>query len=204
MAVIGLTGGIASGKSTVANLLREKGARTIDADSVSRQVTSPGTRAHLQIIQRFGPVILDETGSVDRLELASIVFQDPAARSDLEQITHPQILAEIQRKVEEETDPGKIIVVEAALLVETAVDWEGLLELDALAVVASRPEDQVSRLSSSRAMSESRAWARIRAQGPLEEKLALADFVIENYGSLEELEQQTDRLWRRLQVRWPP
>ncbi len=195
MYLVGLTGGIASGKSLVASRLAELGAVLIDADVVARQVVEPGSAVLDRLVERFGSHIIRGDGSLDRQKLADEVFGDPRALSDLNAITHPAIGAEIARQLQELRDTDAIVVLDAALLVET-----GRAGLDKLVVVAARPETQLKRLTELRQMDEAEARKRIESQAPLEEKIAKADVVIWNEGTVEELLAQVDRLWEELRA----
>jgi dephospho-CoA kinase len=193
---VGLTGGIASGKSTVATFLRELGAFIVDADQVARQVIKRGEEAHREVVERFGPGILDDEGEIDREKLAEIVFSDPEARSDLNGIVHPRVREEAARRFERCADAGesRLAVYDAALLVETGV----YREMDKLIVVSCRTGIQVERLILRGSMGAEQAEARIAAQASIEEKLAAADYVIETDGSLDETRRQTEWVYAGL------
>lgn len=195
MRIVGLTGGIGSGQSTVARLLAERGARIIDADQLAREVVAPGTDALAEIRVRFGDAVIAPDGSLDRRALAAIVFTDDDARADLETITHPRITETARRRMEEAREAGvEVVVYEAALLVEKGLHHG----MDALIVVAARPENQAARLVDREGWTETEAWDRIRTQLPLERKLEAADYVVYNDGTLEETTRQVDEIWRRL------
>jgi dephospho-CoA kinase len=201
MPVVGLTGGIASGKSTVAFLLRRRGAIVIDADAIARRLVDPGMPALGEIRKRFGPEFVRADGALDRKRLGELVFADAEARRKLNSLLHPLIFEGIRQQLAT-TDASRVRIVEAALLVESA-PWEsGELELDALIVVASPPELQKQRLAAERAMSEADAAARIAAQVDAEQRTAAADYVIDNRGSLAELEEEVDRVWQQLLSRF--
>lgn len=204
MIVIGLTGGIASGKSTVARLLEKRGALVIDADRIGHEVLAPGGPAFEAVVERFGEEILDAGGRVDRAKLGALVFSDPDARRDLEAITHPVIYAEIVRRLDEVRRSDRVVVLDAPLLVETLPDRGRSLGLLALVVVAADVGDQVTRLIGDRGMTGEGARARIGAQAPPERKLAAADYVIDNRGSVEDLEWGVELLWNDLVARFPP
>lgn len=192
---VGLTGGIACGKSTVARLLEERGCRCIDADAIARELLEPGTEAHGEVIERFGEGVRADGGSIDRTRLGELVFADDEARGDLEAILHPRILAEELRRLEEaERSGAEIAVVEAALMVE-AGSWK---RYDRLVVVRCQEDLQVRRLMEQRGLDEAGARARIRAQTPVEHKARLADYVVENGGSLRDLRAEVDRLYDAL------
>jgi dephospho-CoA kinase len=187
--VIGLTGGIASGKSTVAKLLVERGATVIDADRLARQVVEPGQPALAELVARFGAAILTADGQLDRKRLGAIAFADAAARADLGQITHPRIAAASARAIAEASERGiEVVFYEAALLVENRAHTG----LAGLIVVAATPEVQEGRLVARDSLTLEEARARIAAQAPLEAKLAVATWVIHNDGQLDHLAAQLD------------
>lgn len=198
MIFIGLTGGIGSGKSTVARLLEAKGAEIIDADILGHEVQVPGEPAYEALIRRFGPDIVGANGSVDRAKLGRIVFEDPAALVDLNAIVHPEIYKRIIARIDELKDSNRVVVLDAALLVETLTDRRSSIGLDALVVVAANPEDQTTRIIEDRGMSRQDAEARISAQAPQGIKLAAADYVVDNRGSMEDLEKSVETLWEEL------
>jgi dephospho-CoA kinase len=194
--LIGLTGGIGSGKSTVAALLRELGATVIDADEATRAVQAPGSPGLQQLVEAFGPEILTPDGALDRPRLAAIVFSDPEARRRLNEIIHPLVrewMAERQREAAERGDAS--VVLEVPLLLET----RGAEGLDAVVLVYAPEDVQLKRLIEARGMDEQAARARIASQMPIEEKRRLASHVIPNTGTLEELRTQTERTWADVQ-----
>ena len=198
MAVIGLAGGIASGKSTVGELLRRKGALVVDADAVAHEIVEPGRPALAEIRDRFGDDVITPDGWLDRAALGRIVFEDAQARNDLNNIMHPRIYEEIQRRVRGQRR-DRIMVFEAALLAETyerALEW---LEIDAVVVVDAPPEVQVQRLMDERDMTWEEAYARITSQGSREARNAHANYVIRNVGTLADLEREVDRMWALIQ-----
>ena len=190
MFLVGLTGGIASGKSTVAERFVKHGAELIDADAISRDVTMPGTEAYHEIIEHFGMGILDDEGFIDREALGAIVFDDERQRSILNEITHPPILAEIADQLELLVAFDGCVVLDVPLLVETDIDYR----YDAIVVVATNRRTQVARLTRYRRLSERAARQRVDAQAPLEAKLARATHVIWNDGSLDELIERADEV----------
>jgi dephospho-CoA kinase len=199
MPVIGLAGGIASGKSTVGELLRRKGALVIDADAVAHEIVEPGRPALAEIRDRFGNEVITPDGWLDRAALGRVVFDDPQARSDLNDIMHPRIYEEIQRRIRGQRR-DRIMVFEAALLAETyeqALEW---LEIDAVVVVDAPPEVQVQRLVDERDMTLDEAYARISSQTSRQERNAHANYVIRNVGTLADLEREVDRMWAQIQV----
>lgn len=199
MPVIGLAGGIASGKSTVGELLRRKGALVIDADAVAHEIVEPGRPALAEIRDRFGDGVITPDGWLDRAALGRIVFDDHQARNDLNDIMHPRIYEEIQRRIRGQRR-DRIMVFEAALLAETyeqALEW---LEIDAVVVVDTPPEVQVQRLMDERDMTWDEAYARISSQASRGDRNAHANYVIQNAGTLGDLEREVDRMWAQIQV----
>ena len=197
MLLVGLTGGIGSGKSTVARMLEERGAIVFDADVLARAVVEPGTPGHAAVTERFGANVLAPGGELDREALASIVFADPAARRDLEAIVHPEVRRLFAEGSEDYSETDRVVVFSAPLLVETGMHTA----FDVLVVVSATTATQVERLMRGRGMSEAAILARIDAQAPLEDKAEVADFLVDNEGTLDELEQQVDRLWSDLSAR---
>ena len=196
MLLVGLTGGIASGKSTVSAMLAERGAEIVDADLIARQVVMPGTQAWHKIRDHFGPGILRPDGAIDRQVLADIVFQDKAKLALLNEITHPEIFERIAERLEASSGREVVVVLDAALLLET-----GLADgVDVLVVVDTTRDAQLGRLAA-KGLSARDAEARIAAQLPAEQRLARADHVVENNGSIEELGARVDELWEELRRR---
>lgn len=193
--MVGLTGGIGSGKSAVTRLLAERGAVVIDADLVAREVVEPGTEGLAKVVAEFGEQVLKPDGTLDRPKLGALVFADPTKLAALNAIVHPLIgqrTAELLAQAREAC--AEVLVHDVPLLVESHLA-EGY---DAVVVVAADPETQLHRLTSLRGMSEQEACQRIAAQAPLADKLAVATHVISNDGPLEELAPQVDRLWHDL------
>ena len=197
MLLVGLTGGIGSGKSTVARLLEKRGAVVFDADLLAREAVEPGTPGHAAVIERFGADVLAPGGELDREALASIVFADPAARRDLEQIVHPEVRRLFAEGSEAYRDTDRVVVFSAPLLIETGMHTA----FEVLVVVSATVATQIERLMRQRGMSEPSIRARIDAQAPLEDKAAAADILVDNEGSLEELEGQVEQLWNDLSTR---
>ena len=197
MLLVGLTGGIGSGKSTVARMLEERGAVVFDADLLAREAVEPGTPGHTAVIERFGADVLAPGGELDREALASIVFADPSARRDLEQIVHPEVRRLFAEGSEAYLDTDRIVVFSAPLLVESGMHTA----FEILVVVSATVATQIERLMRQRGMSEAAIRARIDAQAPLEDKAAVADFLVDNGGTLAELESQVGRLWHDLSAR---
>ena len=186
--LVGLTGSIATGKSTVSAMFAHQGARVIDADLLSREVVMPGQPAYARILEEFGSQIFQDDGSLDRKALGAIVFADPARRKRLEEITHPAIGARQQRilsVLDEEGFEG-IVLWDAALLFETG----GVSKMDKVVVVVADPETERRRLMARDGLAEADARARIASQMPIAEKALLADHVIDNSGTREETERQ--------------
>lgn len=195
MLAVGLTGGIGSGKSTVAEMLVARGAVLIDADRVAREVVEPGGPAYGPLVDRFGSSVLAEDGTIDRKALAAVAFADPRKLEDLNSITHPLIGARMleMRRAEEGTD--HVVLLDIPLL--KPVHRE-LLSLDAVVVVDAPVELAVNRLVSQRGFDRRDAEARIAAQVSREEHLAGADFVVDNSGDREALAERVDELWNEL------
>jgi len=199
--VIGLTGGIASGKSTVGRMLAERGAAIVDADLLARQVVEPGQPALAELVARFGPAILTPGGELDRKRLGAIAFSDPAARADLGRITHPRIAAASANAIATYADAGaSVVFYEAALLVENRAH----LGLAALIVVSVTAEVQHARLVSRDGLSADEATARIASQAPLAAKLAAATWVIENHGERDALALEVERVVAAVEARFGP
>ena len=186
--LVGLTGSIATGKSTVSAMFAHQGARVIDADLLSREVVMPGQPAYARILEEFGSQIFQDDGSLDRKALGAIVFADPARRKRLEEITHPAIGVRQQRilsVLDEEGFEG-IVLWDAALLFETG----GVSKMDKVVVVFADPDTERRRLMARDGLAEADARARIASQMPIAEKALLADHVIDNSGTREETERQ--------------
>jgi dephospho-CoA kinase len=198
---VGLTGGIGSGKSTVAALLGRRGALLIDADAIARQVVEPGGAAYAPVVERFGPAVVRSDGSLDRAALASRVFSDPAALADLNRITHPVIGAVVLDRLAELTataGDGGVIVVDQPLLSAATV---AAYRIDTVVVVDTPTETAVDRLVRHRGFRDDDARARIAAQISRDERLAMADLVVDNTGAPAHLDEQVDRLWSELVAR---
>jgi dephospho-CoA kinase len=191
--LIGLTGGIGSGKSTVSGLLAERGAVVIDADAITRELQQPGTPVLAAMVERFGDGILAPDGTLDRQAVADIVFADSDALADLGKIVHPAVGAEIARRLQEEADTDHVVVLDVPLLVESGRD-----DMAALVVVDVDPEIAVRRLVEQRGMREDDARARMARQASREERRAKADVVIDNSGSLDDLRDAVRDAWPRL------
>ena len=193
---VGLTGGIGSGKSTVSARLREHGAVVIDYDVLAREAVAVGSEALARIRERFGDDVIAPDGSLDRPALGAVVFSDESARRDLEAITHPAI-RDLARAREEAAGGSDVVMHDHPLLVEM-----GMAQACDLVVVVDVPPDvQVERLVRDRGMSEDDARARLAAQSGRDERRAIADVVLDNSGSVGDLEAAVDRLWADLVAR---
>ncbi len=195
MILVGLTGGIGSGKSTVSAALARRGAVIVDADAVVREVQQPGSPVLARIAERFGAHVIAGDGSLDRAAVASIVFTDPEALKALNGIVHPAVGVEMNRRVLAERATDHVVVMDIPLLTEN--DRPGL---QARIVVDVPVETQVARLLQFRGFDEADARARIAKQATREQRLEKADFVVDNSGDLDALEPQIDRLWEWLRA----
>jgi dephospho-CoA kinase len=196
--VAGLTGGIATGKSTVAAIFEKAGARLIDADRISRDAVRKGAPAHRDILSHFGRAVLLEDGEIDRKRLAAIIFSNPAEQRTLERIVHPQVRKEVVRRLDliRQQTPEALVIVDIPLLFESGMDRG----LDAVIVVYVPEIVQLQRLMARDAFTESEALARIRAQMPIEMKKSLATLVIDNSGSFERTRAQALEVYRKLSL----
>ncbi|HMC69632.1 MAG TPA: dephospho-CoA kinase [Mycobacteriales bacterium] len=197
--LVGLTGGIGSGKSEVSRRLAALGAVVVDADKIAREVVEVGTPGLAQVVEAFGDDVLAPDGSLDRDAVAARVFGDEPARRRLNAIVHPLVGARTMEQIAAagEADPHAVVVNDVPLLVEAGVGDR----YEVVVVVAAQPETQLRRLLEQRGMSEADARARIAVQAPLEAKLAVADIVITNDGDLESLDAQVKQVWRDLAER---
>lgn len=202
MLVVGLTGGIGSGKSTVSALLEERGAVVLDADRIAREVVAPGGPAYQSVIDRFGPDVVGADGAIDRPALAAVVFADPAARADLEAITHPVVGTTMAERLTAQAGTDHVVVLDIPLLVEGGRDRSGPGErrgpphgVAAVIVVDTPPDVAVQRLVADRGMEPGDVQARMSAQATREERLARADLVIDNSGSHGDLAREVARAW---------
>ncbi|WP_198156421.1 dephospho-CoA kinase [Thermobifida cellulosilytica] len=196
MLTVGLTGGIGSGKSSVARRLAEYGALVIDADAVAREVVEPGTPALAEIVAEFGEQVLTPDGRLDRPKLGAIVFADEAKLARLNEIVHPRVGQRTQELMERAGE-GTIVVYDVPLLVEN-----GLADRYDVVVVVDVPvETQVERVVANRGMPADQVRARIRAQADREQRRAVADIVIDNSGTEQELDARVAEVWQELQRR---
>ena len=196
---IGLTGGIASGKSTVASLLARWNAGIVDADAIAREIVAPGSDGLREVVAAFGPQVLAKDGSLDREKVAAIVFSDEAARAKLQAITHPRIgKLSLERLAQQHASDAAYVVYDAPLLVEVGSHKN----LDALIVVAAGQEIQIARAIARGGLTREQALQRISAQLPLSKKIEVADYVIYNDGSLDELERHARTIHDKISQRF--
>jgi dephospho-CoA kinase len=195
MYIIGLTGGIASGKSTVSAMLAELGACIVDADKIARDIVAPKQPAWQEIVARFGDEIILADGSMNRALLGEIVFKDQSERAWLENITHPYIRSQMQDDINKAQDRGcAIVILDVPLLIESG--WQS--QTDEVWVVYVEEQVQLSRLMSRNGLSAAQAMARVKAQMSLNEKIQYADVVIDNNKDIHEVRSQVNKLWYEL------
>lgn len=198
--VIGVTGGIATGKSAVTRMFGELGATTISADDLAREVLGRHGPAYHHAVERFGESILKSDGEIDRPRLAAIVFSDPQALADLNGITHPHIISAMQVSIDSFRNappaPDSVMVAEIPLLIECGL--EGIV--DEVVVVAAEPQAQQCRLTTRSRLTAEEARQRIAAQMPIERKIELADRVIWNTGSMEDLRRSVGAVWDEIHL----
>jgi dephospho-CoA kinase len=190
--MVGLTGGIGAGKSAVADRLAELGAVVIDADRLAREAVAAGTDGLAEVVAAFGPDVLSPDGALDRSALARRVFGDEAARRRLEEIIHPRVRARTAELVAA-APPDAVVVNDVPLLVETGI----AAAFEVVIVVLADEETRVARLVGDRGMTREEAYARIRAQASDEQRRAVADVVIVNDGTLDDLYERVDEVWRQ-------
>jgi dephospho-CoA kinase len=195
--VVGLTGGIGSGKSTVSSLLAARGAVIIDADAIVRELQAPGGEAFVGIVERFGPGVVAADGTLDRPALAALVFNDEAARADLNKLTHPLVGREMATRMAAEAATDHIVVLDIPLLAERG--GRGAYPVAGIIVVDCPVDVAVARLVQFRGFDEADARARVAAQISREERRAIADVVVDNGGTPAELEAQIDGVWSWLE-----
>ncbi|MBF0232227.1 MAG: dephospho-CoA kinase [Desulfamplus sp.] len=196
--LVGLTGSIASGKSTVADMFREHGAVIIDFDILARKVVEPGTRGLLDIVNCFGSNILDETGYLDRKKLSGIIFKDPVKRRELERLIHPAIFESFCNEVTSITCHGQRVVIMAVIPLLIEMNLQSLF--DKIVVVYLSSEIQLKRLMQRDKINESRATDMVKSQMPGDKKIAYADFLVDNSGDLENSSQQVKEIWKKLLI----
>jgi dephospho-CoA kinase len=196
--IIGLTGGIAAGKSTVSARWADHGAVIVDADRLARLAVAPGSPGLAQVAERFGPTVIAADGSLDRPALGAIVFADPAARKALEGITHPEVWRLAQQAFDEASaaDPDAVVVYDVPLLAEAAGSRP--IRFDAVVVVDAPAAQRVERLVEHRGMDRADAERRVAAQASDAERLALADHVVDATGTLEDTIRSADEVWSRI------
>jgi dephospho-CoA kinase len=196
MLLVGLTGGIGSGKSTVARFLGEHGAVIVDADVFARDAVRAGSDAFEAVVRRFGDQVVGPDGELDRPKLASIVFADRAALADLEAIVHPEVRRMIADRIQAELDCDRVVVLVNPLLIEMGAHRD----CDVVVVISADPETQVAR-TVARGMDEADVRARLAAQLPIEERARAADVLLDNEDTLERLEAEVAVLWASLAAR---
>jgi dephospho-CoA kinase len=195
--LVGLTGGIGSGKSTVADLLARRGAAVIDADDLARRAVDPGTPGLAMVVERFGQQVLTPDGALDRQALARIAFDDDAARRDLEAIVHPEVARLFADAVEPHRSTDRVVVYSVPLLVESHLDRA----FDMIVTVSAAEETRVARLGRDRGMTEDDVRGRMRAQATDDRREAVADLVIRNDGSLDDLSAEVEPAWAAIEAR---
>ena len=197
MLLVGLTGGIGSGKSTVGRMLQQRGAILFDADVLARDAVAPGTPGHEAVLDRFGARTLDVDGSVDRTALAALVFTDPQARRDLEAIVHPEVFRLLAERIDPYRSTNQVVVFDAPLIVET-----GFHEACDVVILVSAPEaTRIQRLMLYRGMLHADAEARLASQASEAERERIAHITIRNEGGLEDLEREVEAVWEDLRAR---
>ncbi len=196
MLIVGLTGGVASGKTAVSEVLKEEGAYIIDADQIARELVQPHGPAWNELVRTFGEEILQEDGSIDRKKLADRVFGDPNQRKLLNQILHPLITEEMDRRTREigQKNPKAIVVIDAPLLIEVGYHCR----VDKVMVVVSTQAEQIERLKVRDGVNSEEAQRILSSQMPVEEKVKLADFVIRNEGALAEVRERAKEVFGEL------
>ena len=201
MHLIGLTGGIASGKSAVAQRLASHGAVVIDADALAREVVEPGTPGLAAIAERFGDGLVTADGALDRPALGAIIFADAQARLDLNAITHPLVQQRARELMAaaDARDPGAVVVYDVPLLLEASAQ-DGYHRFEKIVVVEAEPATRIRRLVELRGMSEADAARRIASQATDAERRAIADIVIDSNGTLDQTLAQADALWEQLRA----
>lgn len=197
MLLVGLTGGIGSGKTTVANMLARRGAVVVDADELAREALKPGTRAFDRVCGLFGESVVAADGTLDRAQIAQIVFADEEKRRALESITHPEVFRLLAETVEQYRDTDDVVVFDAPLIIETGFDQA----VDVLVVVTAPEGQRIERVMRDRGMTEAEASVRIAAQAEQGAREAAGGVIIDNDGDLASLEEQVDRLWPDLAAR---
>jgi dephospho-CoA kinase len=195
--LVGLTGGIGSGKSTVARLLDRRGAIVIDADQLAREAIAAGTEGFDRVVEAFGDAVVGSDGELDRKALAALVFADPERRAALEAIVHPDVARRFAERLEPYRDGDRVVVYVTPLLVELGL----APAFDVVIVVTATPHLRVSRVASDRGLDPEDVRRRMAAQATDERRMEVADVLLDNDGTLAELEAQVDRLWPDLASR---
>jgi len=199
MKIIGLTGGIGSGKSTVAKIFSKLGADVIDADEIAREIVEPGKITWRKLVSEFGKEMLNDDETLNRSLLAKVVFEDKTKRARINSIMHPRIQEEIISRIDKyrSDNEAKVVIIEAALLVER----KGLLKLlDKLIVVSVDEKSRISRIKKRDNLSSEEILSRVRSQISDDQKAKLADFVVDNTGSIERTELQVKKIWKTIQT----
>jgi dephospho-CoA kinase len=194
MLLVGLTGGIGAGKSTVARLLAERGAVVIDADSIVRELQQPGTDVFRAIVDRFGDQVVAGDGSLDRERLADIVFRDEDARSALNAIVHPAVYTVMAERIAAVKEDDRVVVLDIPLLAEAG----GGGGMDLVVVVEADEESRIARVVAERGLNPEDVRARMAVQASSDQRTALADVVIKNNGNMDDLRAHVDALWEKL------
>jgi dephospho-CoA kinase len=195
--LVGLTGGIGSGKSTVARLLERRGAVVIDADHLAREAVAKGTSGFERVLDAFGPGVIGPDGDLDRKALAAIIFSDADRKAALESIVHPEVARRFGEQVDELRATDRIVVYVSPLLVELGL----APAFDVVIVVTASPHLRISRVASGRDLTPEDVRARMATQATDEQRMEVADILVDNDGSLVELEPQVDRIWGDLMAR---
>ena len=197
MLLVGLSGGIGAGKSTVARLLERRGAVVIDADQLARDAIAKGTPGFDDVVDAFGPEVVGPDGDLDRAALAARIFADPSEKATLEGIVHPEVASRFGQRVQEFRETDRIVLYVSPLLVELGL----APAFDVVVVVTASPHLRISRVASDRGLSPDEVRSRMAAQATDEQRMEVADVLIDNDGSLAELEPQIERLWADLAAR---
>ena len=197
MLLVGLSGGIGAGKSTVARLLERRGAVVIDADQLARDAIAKGTPGFDDVVDAFGPEVVGPGGDLDRAALAARIFADPSEKATLEGIVHPEVASRFGQRVQEFRETDRVVLYVSPLLVELGL----ASAFDVVVVVTASPHLRISRVASDRGLSPDEVRSRMAAQATDEQRMEVADVLIDNDGSLAELEPQIDRLWADLVAR---
>jgi dephospho-CoA kinase len=195
--LVGLTGGIGSGKSTVARLLERRGAVVIDADQLAREAVAKGTSAFERVVQTFGDAVVAPDGNLDRAALAAIIFSDPERKAVLESIVHPEVARRFGERVDELRGTDEVVIYVSPLLVELGLGPA----FDVVIVVTASPHLRVSRVASGRGLTPDDVRGRMATQATDEQRMEVAHILVDNDGSLAELEPQVDRIWSDLAAR---